>query len=94
MRATSEVKISGNGKKKSKKEHKKQNILRAHATLSLLKGVTQRKFHAVVVRNNGKEIKKSVLDVQSVFFPSRCRRLLALHHLIFCSAMNEDVRAL
>ena len=81
-------------KKKSKKEHKKQNILWAHATLSLLKGVTQRKFHAVVVRNNGKEIKKSVLDVQSVFFPSRCRRRLALHHLIFCSAMNEDVRAL
>ena len=53
--------------KKSKKEDKKQNILWAHATLSLLKGVTQRKFHAVVVRNNGKEIKKSVLDVQSVF---------------------------
>ena len=47
MLATSEVKMSGNGKKK--------------------KGVTQRKFHAVVVRNNGKEIKKSVLDVQSVF---------------------------
>ena len=66
MLATSEVKISGNGKKKSKKEHKKQNILWAHARLSLLKGVTQRKFHAVVVQNNGKEIEKTVLEVQSL----------------------------
>ena len=53
--------------KKSKKEDKKQNILRAHARLSLLKGVTQRKFHAVVTQNNGKEIEKTVLDVQSLF---------------------------
>ena len=52
--------------KKSKKEHKKQNILWAHATLSLLKGVTQRKFHAVVTQNNGKEIEKTVLEVQSL----------------------------
>ena len=59
MLATSEVKMSGNGKK-SKKEQKKQN------TLSLLKDVTQRKFHAVVVQNNGKEIEKTVLDVQSL----------------------------
>ena len=65
MLATSKVKMSGNGKK-SKKEHKKQNILWAHATLSLLKGVTQRKFHAVVTQNNGKEIEKTVLDVQSL----------------------------
>ena len=54
-------------KKKSKKEDKKQNILWAHATLSLLKGVTQRKFHAVVTQNNGKEIEKTVLNVQSFF---------------------------
>ena len=53
-------------KKKSKKEHKKQNILWAHARLSLLKGVTQRKFHAVVAQNNGKEIEKTVMDVQSL----------------------------
>ena len=66
MLATSEVKISGNWKKKSKKEHKKQNILWAHARLSLLKGVTQRKFHAVVTQNNGKEIEKTVMDVQSL----------------------------
>ena len=65
MLATSEVKMSGNGKK-SKKEHKKQNILWAHARLCLLKGVTQRKFHAVVTQNNGKEIEKTVLDVQSL----------------------------
>ena len=54
-------------KKKSKKEHKKQNILWAHARLSLLKGVTQRKFHAVVTQNNGKEFEKTVLEVQSLF---------------------------
>ena len=35
--------------------------------MSLLKGVTQRKFHAVVVQNNGKEIEKTVLDVRSFF---------------------------
>ena len=67
MLAISEVKMSGNWKKKSKKEHKKQNILCAHARLSLLKGVTQRKFHPVVAQNNGKEIEKTVLELQSLF---------------------------
>ena len=57
MLAATKVKMSGSEKK-----------MNSNANISFLKRVT-RKFHVVVVQNNGKEMyKKSVLHVQSCFY--------------------------
>ena len=59
MLAATSVKMSDNEKKKVNKNTYE---------ISSVKRVT-RKFHVVVVQNNGKEMyKKSVLHVQSCFF--------------------------
>ena len=97
MLATSEVKMSGNGKKKQKAAQETKYFV-STCDIVFIKGCNSEEVsccsHAKQRQRNWKNCSGSAKSFCRSRCRSPCRRRLALHHLIFCSAMNEDVRAL
>ena len=94
MLAISEVKMSGNWKKKKQKGAQETKYFVRTCEIVFIKGCNSEEVSCCRRAKQRQRNRKNCSGAAKSFCCSRCRRRLALHHLIFCSAMNEDVRAL